>query len=460
MDSSGRISYCWPDRRHHVSREHGEEDEGLVNQAIREFRHDYPVRLAQSSKIPAICLDIGVRIFNEIYMKKFLLAFYLSLFITASAREWKSADGTQTFSGFLESYIPPDVEVSKHDGSRIKFKDNILSKEDLDYCIAALPILEKSYFVKCRVYKLIDDGMVVKDTQSGEVIFLKFQPVMVRPNDHYSCRIFYSGSYNYWTANGDHKVIRRFEGDLERALAAMPKKLLEGNKSKEPNITSEKVNENPPEEKNSFTSYGTAFAITNNGYLASNAHVVEGAKTINIIIRGRKNPAKIVVIDKINDIALLKIEEDTTALCLANKNLFPKLGDSVTVAGFPNPDIQGRNLKVTKGTLSSLTGFRDDVRHFQIDAAVQPGNSGGPLISDSGIVLGIVNAKLNDATAIAQTGSIPQNVNYAIKVGYLSILLEKENEISLLVDKVEQQKNFDLSKTSDTSIFLIEASNL
>ena len=55
---------------------------------------------------------------------------------------------------------------------------------------------------------------------------------------------------------------------------------------------------------------------------------------------------------------------------------------------------------------------------------VQPGNSGGSLVAETGCVVGIVRAKLNDLTALASSGSVPQNVNYAVKVKYLRDLLE------------------------------------
>jgi S1-C subfamily serine protease len=129
----------------------------------------------------------------------------------------------------------------------------------------------------------------------------------------------------------------------------------------------------------------------------------------------------------------------------------------VTVAGFPNPDIQGRSLKITKGTLSGLKGMQDDIRHFQIDAAVQPGNSGGPLINDAGQVVGIVNARLNDAAVALATGSLPQNVNYAIKSDYLAALLKTVSDLSAEITKVEQPKNAKLDTLLQNAIFIVES---
>jgi S1-C subfamily serine protease len=86
--------------------------------------------------------------------------------------------------------------------------------------------------------------------------------------------------------------------------------------------------------------------------------------------------------------------------------------------------LQGFEPKYTKGNISSLSGIQDDPRHFQISTPVQPGNSGGPLIDSTGNVIGIVVAKMGDVETLTATGSIPQNVNYAIKSSFALALLE------------------------------------
>ena len=69
---------------------------------------------------------------------------------------------------------------------------------------------------------------------------------------------------------------------------------------------------------------------------------------------------------------------------------------------------------VTTGNVSALAGLRDDVRYLQITTPVQPGNSGGPLLDDRGLIVGVVTSKL-DAIKVAEiVGDIPQNVNFAI----------------------------------------------
>lgn len=69
---------------------------------------------------------------------------------------------------------------------------------------------------------------------------------------------------------------------------------------------------------------------------------------------------------------------------------------------------------MTTGTVSALAGIGNNTRLLQITAPVQPGNSGGPLLDQSGNIVGVVVSKLNALTIAKATGDIPQNINFAI----------------------------------------------
>src|SRR5439155_17880452 len=92
--------------------------------------------------------------------------------------------------------------------------------------------------------------------------------------------------------------------------------------------------------------------------------------------------------------------------------------------GFPNTNRQGTEPRLTKGEISSMSGIQDDPRHFQISTPVQPGNSGGPLVDLSGNVVGMVTSRLADAATLQASGSLPQNVNYALKSSCIVAFLE------------------------------------
>mgnify|MGYP000291097047 CR=1 FL=1 len=126
-----------------------------------------------------------------------------------------------------------------------------------------------------------------------------------------------------------------------------------------------------------------------------------------------------------NDLALISVN-------LLTQMQFARLGDdrnirlgaSIITLGYPLSTVLSTFPKVTEGTISSLAGIMDDSRYLQISAPIQPGNSGGPLLDKSGVVIGVVAASLNERLMVEATGSIPQNVNFAIKTGPLKSFLD------------------------------------
>ncbi len=159
---------------------------------------------------------------------------------------------------------------------------------------------------------------------------------------------------------------------------------------------------------------GTGFFITEDGYIVTNFHVVNGFTSYMVKTKRGSFPARVVRTDETNDLALLKVFGSFSALAIGNSSE-SRLGDPVFTIGFPNVDVQGVEPKLTRGDISSLAGIKDDPRHFQISVPVQPGNSGGPLVALSGNVVGVVTMRLGDWRALRITGALPQNVNYAVK---------------------------------------------
>jgi hypothetical protein len=172
-------------------------------------------------------------------------------------------------------------------------------------------------------------------------------------------------------------------------------------------------------------SSGTGFALSSEGYIVTNHHVIEGATKIKV--RGIKGnfsksySAEIIVEDKNNDIAIIKVNDpDFTTLgqlpYTINSSLID-VGSSVYALGYPLRASMGDEVKLTNGIISSKTGFQGDITTYQISVPVQPGNSGGPLINEKGEVIGIINAKHSGA----------ENASYAIKTSYLLNLIQIMN---------------------------------
>ena len=176
------------------------------------------------------------------------------------------------------------------------------------------------------------------------------------------------------------------------------------------------------------TGSGTGFIITQNGYVLTCHHVIKDASEIKIAIEGNTYQAKIVRDDPNNDLALLKINGSFPAIAFSSTRS-AKMGQEVFTVGYPNPSLQGVNAKITKGIVNSLTGFQDDLRLYQISVPVQPGNSGGALVDENGNVLGVIVAMLDAKTTFKISGSLPQNVNYAVKSTYAQAMLDTLPEV-------------------------------
>lgn len=174
---------------------------------------------------------------------------------------------------------------------------------------------------------------------------------------------------------------------------------------------------------------GSGFAL-NKGYLATNYHVIEGASVIKVFgVKGNFNVgynAKVIITDRVNDLAVLKIEDSRFqgfgAIPYRVKTSMAEVGESCFVLGYPMTMTMGSEIKLTTGVVSARSGFQGDVSLYQISAPIQPGNSGGPCFDNSGNLVGIVNAKHKGA----------ENVSYAIKASYLQNLVESSDVSGLL----------------------------
>jgi S1-C subfamily serine protease len=169
---------------------------------------------------------------------------------------------------------------------------------------------------------------------------------------------------------------------------------------------------------------GSGFFVSQDGLFMTSCHVVADAGTVRVRYGDKVLASEVVRLDRTNDVALLKVKgSGFKYLPLAGESN-AKLGDSVFTIGYPNPTMQGLEAKYSEGIVNGLDGLRDDPREYQVSVAVQPGNSGGPLCNVRGEVVGMIRAELNARYAMAHSGTVPQNVNYAVKSKYLLDLLE------------------------------------
>lgn len=174
-------------------------------------------------------------------------------------------------------------------------------------------------------------------------------------------------------------------------------------------------------------STGTGFFISNDGHMITNYHVIKNANSINVAIGEKEIEAKIITQDKINDIAIIKVEIPNTESIPIIRSSDSSVGEEVFTLGYPLVDVQGKELKATFGRINAMSGLQDDIRVMQVDVPIQPGNSGGPLINSKGEVVGIVTATMDSIVTLYKKGVLPQNVNFAVKSNYALIVADKIN---------------------------------
>ncbi len=136
------------------------------------------------------------------------------------------------------------------------------------------------------------------------------------------------------------------------------------------------------------TGSGSGFVVESTGYILTNAHVVEGETDLTVVLDGGIGTlGKVVIQDPERDIALVKIDRgQQPALRFATEN--PRIGEEVVALGYPFGTSGLENMTISTGVISAYQSF-DGINHVQTDAAVNPGNSGGPLLDMNGRVVGM-----------------------------------------------------------------------
>ncbi|QXV64917.1 trypsin-like peptidase domain-containing protein [Mucilaginibacter sp. 21P] len=156
---------------------------------------------------------------------------------------------------------------------------------------------------------------------------------------------------------------------------------------------------------------GTGFAITGNGYIVTNFHVVNGGDSVYVQNdAGESFHTKVIYTDPDNDLAFLQITDP------AFKNLGPipytfkksksDLGEDVYTLGYPANDV-----KLSPGAVTGSTGFKGDSTEYELYIPINPGNSGGPLLDSKGNIIGVINGKQTETTGVG----FAKKSNYLLK---------------------------------------------
>ena len=192
---------------------------------------------------------------------------------------------------------------------------------------------------------------------------------------------------------------------------------------------------------------GTGFFINKSGVLVSNNHVIDSCDKNFVFYDGESFEAKVLGVDRVNDLALMKTNINPKShFSISNQDA--SLLDDVIIAGYPLGKNISASIKTTKGSVTSLAGFGDNYSNFQTDAALNQGNSGGPIIDNKGNVIGVAVANFGKEDGI-------ESFNFGIKSSVLKTFINSFN-VSYGQHNESEMSNKELGKIITESTVYIE----
>ncbi len=180
-------------------------------------------------------------------------------------------------------------------------------------------------------------------------------------------------------------------------------------------------------EAKKWKGYGTGFAVNKNRIVTAN-HVIGLAKNVEVKFEGEKywKKAHITRRSMTTDLAVLEIETELPNWINVTPFPLDDIGSEVFTIGYPAVNILGDEPKYTSGAISSLSGPGNDDTFIQVTVPIQPGNSGGPLLNNNGQLIGVVTSSAAILNFLKYTGTLPQNISWAVKSNYLLPLIHQE----------------------------------
>jgi hypothetical protein len=155
----------------------------------------------------------------------------------------------------------------------------------------------------------------------------------------------------------------------------------------------EPIDTNKPSAPKSI--YGSGAIISSKGLIVTCAHVAEHGKKLSVYHNNKNHEAELldVINDRGQDLAILRCRDlEGQPHFLIKPSGAIKPGETVYALGFPQADVLGSEIKITKGEISSKTGYKNDSNIWQTSADIHPGSSGGPFVDEWGRLVGIANS--------------------------------------------------------------------
>ena len=182
---------------------------------------------------------------------------------------------------------------------------------------------------------------------------------------------------------------------------------------------------------------GSGFFVSQTGHIITNFHVIDSCDSVKVSFQGDNIDAKVLAIDKMNDLAILKSSINPDQIFSVAKEDADLL-ENIIIAGFPLGKSVSSSIKTSKGSITSLSGFGDNFSEFQTDAALNQGNSGGPILNQKGNIVGVAVAVFGKEEGI-------ESFNFGIKSSTLRTFA-KSNGLNFQTPNVKDLSNKDLGK--------------
>jgi hypothetical protein len=218
-------------------------------------------------------------------------------------------------------------------------------------------------------------------------------------------------------------------------------------KEKKQKPKKKKPKPSPDDNKIVAASSGTGFYVSNTGHIISNHHVVEGCNTVKLTFKGKEVSADVLAVDKMNDLAILKADlTPTKVYSVATEDA--SLLEDIIIAGYPLGKKVSAAIKTSKGSITALAGYGDNYSEFQTDAALNQGNSGGPIMDQKGNVVGVAVANYGKKAGV-------ESFNFGIKSSTLKTFASA-NGLKFLPPNNRDLSNKDLGQLITKATIYLE----
>lgn len=208
----------------------------------------------------------------------------------------------------------------------------------------------------------------------------------------------------------------------------------------------QKPEKGPDDDKIIAAASGTGFFVSSVGHIVTNHHVIEGCNTTKLTYKGKEVQATVLATDKKNDLAILKADLNPVKVySVANEDV--TLLEDVVIAGYPLGKKVSAAIKTSKGSITALAGYGDNYSEFQTDAALNQGNSGGPIMNQKGNVVGVAVANYGKQAGV-------ESFNFGIKSSTLKAFANS-NGLKFLPPNNRELSNKDLGKLiTEATVYL------